>query len=138
LAVAMGNAERLQLTARSAFVRGDWCSTLAGRFDVVLSNPPYIPQRDIAALDADVRLFEPHGALVGGADGLACYRSIFAQIIPHLAPSALLIFEVGAGQADEVAALGIAQGLTLSTISPDLAGIPRAVVFNTTQPEDKD
>ena len=98
-------------------------------FDVVLSNPPYIPTTDIAELDADVREFEPHSALDGGADGLDCYRSILQQLTSHLASNALVLFEVGAGQADDVATLGQTHGLTLLNITPDLAGIARIVAL---------
>ncbi len=129
LTIARRNAESLQLHARSAFLCSDWCSNLDGQFDVVLANPPYIPTRDVAALAADVRDYEPHAALDGGADGLDCYRDIAAQILPHLAPGGVLIFEVGVGQAQDVAALGQAAGLALLDITADLAGIPRVVAF---------
>lgn len=130
LAVAERNAEALSLNKRATFVRSNWCSNLSGHFDVLLSNPPYIPSPDIAILDADVRGYEPHAALDGGADGLDCYRSVCAQISPHLAPGALLLFEVGMGQADDVAAIGQANGFQLLSITADLAGIPRIVALN--------
>jgi release factor glutamine methyltransferase len=132
LSIAAHNAENLQLSTRSVFLRSNWCSNVAGEFDIVLANPPYIPASDIAALDADVRAYEPHAALDGGVDGLGCYRSIVAQIGPHLAPNALLLFEVGMGRAADVAALGQAHGLTLVDITADLAGIPRVVCFTQT------
>ncbi len=131
LAIAQRNAARLGLQARSAFCCSNWCSNVAGMFDVVLSNPPYIPTAEIATLDMDVQGFEPHAALDGGADGLACYRSILQQVRPHMNAGALLLFEVGAGQADDVAALGVGQGFSLLEISADLAGIARVVVLQT-------
>jgi release factor glutamine methyltransferase len=129
LAVATKNAAALGLGTRAALQCSNWCSNVEGTFDVVLSNPPYIPRAEIATLDTDVQGFEPHSALDGGVDGLDCYRAISAQILPHLNPGALLLFEVGAGQADDVAALGVAHGLTLISITSDLAGIPRIVAF---------
>ena len=129
LAVAAQNAAALQLAARCTFVRSNWCSNVEGKFDVVLSNPPYIPTLDIAGLDVDVQGYEPHTALDGGADGLDCYRSIVSQITSHLNDGALILFEVGMGQAEDVAQLGSAHGLTLSTIACDLAGIARIVAF---------
>lgn len=131
LNVAQQNAVRLGLAARSLFVEGNWCGPVSGLFDVVVSNPPYIPTADIAGLDADVRLYEPHAALDGGVDGLDCYRTILQQLGVHLNPNALILFEVGQGQADDVAKLGVAQGYTLVEISTDLAGIGRVVVLQT-------
>lgn len=152
LAVAKRNAARLGLEARSVFTLSNWCSNVSGPFDVVLSNPPYIPTADIAALDADVRDYEPHAALDGGADGLDCYRRIVQQLSiasdcsaeqscaplggrkagSLLAPRALVLFEVGAGQAEDVAQLGQQHGFDLLEISPDLAGISRVVVLQPT------
>lgn len=127
LAVAAKNAAALQLESRAAFLCSDWCSTLEGMFDVVLANPPYIPSAEIETLEADVRVYEPRSALDGGADGLVEYRAIFAQMKPYLAPNALLIFEVGMGQAADVAALAVAHGFTIHPTTTDLAGVPRVV-----------
>jgi len=129
LAIAAKNAAALGLAARVEMLHSDWCSKLVGRFDVVLSNPPYIPTRDIATLDADVQAYEPHSALDGGADGLDCYRTLVQQLVQHANPNALLLFEVGAGQAADVAALGAAAGWNLTEITNDLAGIPRVVAL---------
>lgn len=136
LAVAAGNAAALGLADRCSMLRSNWCSNLAGTFDVVLANPPYIPTDDIAGLAADVRGFEPHGALDGGADGLDCYRRILGTLeasrgalAGHLNAGALVLFEVGMGQADDVAALGQAAGFSVKEIANDLAGIARVVVF---------
>jgi release factor glutamine methyltransferase len=129
LAVATHNARKLQLAGRSMFVEGDWCDGLEGTYDVVLANPPYIPSAAISTLHADVRDYEPHGALDGGADGLDCYRLILNQLPPYLAPDALLLFEVGEGQAADVASLGQQAGFRLRKIVADLAGIPRIVAL---------
>ena len=129
LQIATKNAAALNMQHRCALLQSDWCSHVSGQFDVVLANPPYIPTSDIAALDADVRLHEPHEALDGGADGLDCYRDILQQIMPHLAPKALLIFEVGQGQDEDLVRLGLAHGLRHVETAADLAGIGRVVAF---------
>lgn len=128
-AVALGNAMALGFSRRAAFVRGDWCAGLVGKFDVVLANPPYIPTEAIAALEADVREYEPHGALDGGADGLSDYRRILAELAPHLAADAHVFFEVGQGQAADVAGLAESQGFDCLAMVPDLAGIARVLVM---------
>lgn len=129
LVVAKRNAQALGLEKRVEFLCSHWCSNLGGMFDVVLANPPYIPTTDIATLADDVRGFEPHAALDGGADGLACYRGIVQQLPAYLNPGAHLLFEVGQGQAADVAALGQAAGCNLIDIVKDLAGIDRVVAL---------
>lgn len=131
LAVATQNAAALGLASRVEMLHSDWCSKLAGRFDVILSNPPYIPTADIAALDADVNVYEPMSALDGGADGRDCYRALTQQLLQHANPNALLLFEVGIGQAEDVATIGVNAGWKLLEITNDLAGIPRVVALQT-------
>ncbi len=130
LAIAAKNAAALGMQQRCELLQGNWCSNISETFDVVLANPPYIPTADIAVLDADVRNHEPHAALDGGVDGLDCYRSILQQIVPHLKPAALLIFEVGQGQDKDLIRLGTAQGLRHVETAADLAGILRVVAFS--------
>jgi release factor glutamine methyltransferase len=127
LQVARGNARRVGLT-RAAFVACDMLAALSGPFDVVVSNPPYIASGDIAALAPEVRDFEPRLALDGGCDGLDCYRMMAAAVPALLALNGLVVVELGSGQAKSVAALFDAAGLALSTLRPDLNGIPRALV----------
>lgn len=131
LAIATQNAAALGLASRVEMLHSDWCSKLTGTFDVILSNPPYIPTADIAALDADVNAYEPLSALDGGADGLNCYRVLVQQLLRHANPNALLLFEVGMGQAEDVAAIGVNAGWKLLDITNDLAGIPRVVALQT-------
>jgi release factor glutamine methyltransferase len=128
LALARRNAERLGLAGRTLFVACDFAAALGGGFDLVVSNPPYIPTADIAALAPEVRDFDPHLALDGGADGLAAYRAIAADGARVLAPGGTLVVEVGIGQADEVGTILAAAGLIPEgAAQADLAGIPRAV-----------
>jgi release factor glutamine methyltransferase len=101
---------------------------LRGPFDVIVSNPPYIASGEIANLPPEVRLFDPRLALDGGADGLDCYRAIAATAPALLAPDGVIVIELGAGQAEPVAALFAAAGLVLSSPRSDLSGVPRALV----------
>jgi release factor glutamine methyltransferase len=129
LAVARDNAERLGLRARTGFVACDFGTALAGGFDLVVSNPPYIPTAEIATLAPEVRDFDPRGALDGGRDGVAAYRAIAADARRLLAPGGTIAVEVGLGQADAVAALMAAHGLVAcGTPRRDLAGVARVVV----------
>jgi release factor glutamine methyltransferase len=127
LAVARDNARRLALT-RARFIACDMAAALRGPFDAIVSNPPYIASGDIAALAPDVRDFDPHLALDGGADGLHFYRAIAAAAPTLLAPGGVLVVELGIGQAEPVAHLFAAAGLAPSPPYPDLNGTPRALV----------
>lgn len=127
LEVARRNAVRNGVGARARFGRSSWWSHVRGQFDLVVSNPPYIPTGDIPGLAADVRDHEPILALDGGYDGLQPYRAIAAGIGKSLSDGGVLAVEVGQGQADDVAALWHHCGLRDIVISPDLAGIPRVV-----------
>lgn len=125
---ARDNARALGLADRAAFTVGDWATALAGRFDLVLSNPPYIPESDIAALEPEVREHDPRLALSGGADGLDAYRALAAAMPDLLAPGGTAVVELGIGQAADVAALFRAAGLDIAGTPHDLAGIPRCMV----------
>jgi release factor glutamine methyltransferase len=127
LRVAQQNAENLGLLARVTFQQGCWFDTVTGLFDVVVSNPPYIPTADIATLARDVRDFDPHCALDGGADGLDPYRVILADAGRFMAPGGLLAFELGLNQAQTVAAMTTSAGFQNVEIHHDLAGIGRVV-----------
>ena len=98
-----------------------------GEFDAIVSNPPYIPDGDIAGLDVSVRDYEPHLALRGGEDGLDFYRAICAQWRTALRADGRLLFEVGIGQADDVLRIMRGCGFGDVEITPDLNGIPRVV-----------
>ena len=111
-ALAAANAIALGLADRGAFLCADWVGPLAGRFDLVLCNPPYIPTCDIGGLMPEVARHEPAGALDGGRDGLAAYRRII-PFLPHLfRPDAVAVLELGIGQAPDVAALRRKPGLS--------------------------
>jgi release factor glutamine methyltransferase len=129
LAVARDNAQRHGLAARADFIACDQGAALAGGFDIVVANPPYIASDDIASLPVEVRDFDPALALDGGPDGLAAYRVIAGDARRLLNPGGTMIVEIGVGQGESVAHLLRESGLNvLLPIRPDLAGIPRAVV----------
>ncbi len=129
LAVARGNADRLGFGRRTAFQAGDWARGVTERFDLVLANPPYV--EDGAILAPDVGDFEPASALFAGADGLDAYRDLVPQLPGLLNPSGVAVVEIGATQADGVADLMAAAGLT-STLRRDLAGHDRCLIARRT------
>lgn len=121
------NAATLGLASRAAFRLGNWLEGVTERFDVIVSNPPYIPSAEIGGLMPEVRLFDPLAALDGGADGLDPYR-LLAPLLPSvLVPGGWVFFEVGQGQAQDVASFLEKAGLTALEIVDDLAGIARCV-----------
>ena len=125
---ARHNAERLGLGSRAHFLVGNWAPALTGRFDAIVTNPPYIESAVIPALPPEVREFDPERALDGGADGLAAYRAIAAELPDLLSPDGIFAAEIGFGQSDAVAAILSKRGLRIDGAVPDLAGIPRCVV----------
>jgi release factor glutamine methyltransferase len=126
---AAGNAALNGVGERATFRQGSWTEGLVGSFDVIVSNPPYIPSGEIAALSVEVRDHDPLLALDGGADGLGPYR-IFARTLPALlAPGGIVVFEIGAGQGPDVVALMRAGGLEFRGSRNDLGGHERALIF---------
>lgn len=127
LAVAADNARRNGVDGRVAFREGDLGRLPDGPYDLIVSNPPYIPEADMAGLMPEVRDFEPCLALCGGQDGLDCYRLLARQAPDRLVPGAWLLLEVGIGQAPAVEALLAAAGLREVFSRQDYAGVPRVV-----------
>lgn len=125
LTYARDNARALGMDARVRFVAGDWAAGLDGRFDLILSNPPYIATTE--ALPPEVRDHEPPDALFAGTDGLDAYRIIAPQLPPLLASDGAAILEIGATQACTVTALLVREGFAVA-LRRDLAGNPRALV----------
>jgi release factor glutamine methyltransferase len=126
LTVAKRNAEALQI-GRATFIEGSWEAGLAqAPFDLVLSNPPYIPDAEIPGLDPDVRNYDPGLALAGGTDGLDPYRVILGLAERLLKPGASIGVEFGLGQGETVASLMAKAGLTDVMLLKDLAGHERA------------
>jgi release factor glutamine methyltransferase len=124
--VARANAERHHCEARLEFASGSWYEPVGSqRFDVIVSNPPYVAAGDPHLAQGDLR-FEPSAALTDGSpDGLASIRAIVAGARAHLEPGGWLLFEHGYDQADRARALLESSGFDSIFSTPDLAGIPR-------------
>jgi release factor glutamine methyltransferase len=128
LRTAQANAIQLGLARRAAFVTSDYLAALAGPFDLIVSNPPYIRSADIATLAPEVRDHDPRRALDGGADGLDAYRTIARQASARLSPGGMLVLEIGQRQSGDVAPLLAAAGLlALQPPRADLGGVLRVV-----------
>ncbi len=127
-ALAARNAAALKISDRAAFFAGSWADALDQQFDLVLSNPPYIPATEILTLMPEVQKFEPVGALDGGVDGLDAYRKIVGNLPRLLAPGGRAILELGVGQAKAVAELAAGADFDCATRA-DLSGIARAAVL---------
>ncbi len=129
LAVTMENAGHLQVTDRLVCIRSNFLETAERQFDVIVSNPPYIPSDAIRGLAPEVRDHDPHLALDGGSDGLACYRSIAAGAGAALATGGFVGVEIGAGQGPDVTAIFASTEFNLIAQKQDLAGHIRALAF---------
>ena len=127
LDVARGNAVALGLSDRAGFRLSDWFVAVEGRFDLIVSNPPYIAAAEMEGLSPEVRDWEPQMALTPGGDGLDAYRAITAGAPAHLEPGGRLMVEIGPTQGEAVAELFRGAGLADVAILPDLDGRPRVV-----------
>jgi release factor glutamine methyltransferase len=132
LVIARANADRLGVTSRITFVLADCWSPLdpatsLGRFDLIVSNPPYIAEADLASLEPEVRQYEPRIALTPGSDPLSFYRRIITGVADHLEPDGSLMLELGYGQAHPVSEILHLTGMHELAIISDLAGIPRVL-----------
>jgi release factor glutamine methyltransferase len=125
--VARSNIEACGLAERAEIRLGDWTGGLEGRFDLIVSNPPYIRSADLLRLPREVRNFDPQLALDGGIDGLDAYRRIMPGSRSLLSGRGRLMVEVGAGQAPDVLAIAGQCGFFEPTIEKDLAGLDRVV-----------
>ncbi len=125
------NLAALGLAARGRAVTGDWTAGTSGRFDIIVSNPPYIAEKDRGTLPRDVAAFEDHRALFAGADGLDAYRALSGRLAGVAAGGGLIALELGAGQAEAVAALlrpAFPNGQFAAV--PDLGGTARALIID--------
>lgn len=126
LAVAAQNAAALDLSP--TLIESDWFAAVTSRFDLIVSNPPYIAAHEMPALAPEVRDWEPRMALTDEGDGLGAYRAIAAGAAAHLTPGGRIIVEIGPDQADAVTALFAAAGLTPAGTHADMDGRPRVVI----------
>lgn len=129
LAIAHANARALRVDTRARFMQSNWAAGIEEQFDIIVSNPPYIARRDMAALPKDVVGFEPHSALVAGEDGLDAYRALLPQVSKLLKERGIALFEIGQGQAANVSDIASKAGLNVAEIKPDLAGIDRCIIL---------
>jgi release factor glutamine methyltransferase len=132
-ATARRNAQLLGLGERARFIVADWASAIEARFDAVVANPPYIASGAISRLMPEVREHDPHRALDGGADGLDAYRAIAADLPRLVVSGGVFATEIGAGQADAVAAILQQSGFGFDGLSSDLAGIARVIATRRTE-----
>ncbi|MGU3573892.1 peptide chain release factor N(5)-glutamine methyltransferase [Brucellaceae bacterium C25G] len=129
LSTARINAENAGVSSRFAALHSDWFANVRGRYDVITSNPPYIPHHEIAALSREVREYDPVTALDGGLDGLDFYRSLASHAVNHLQDDGLVAVEIGAGQLPDVDAIFNGHGFKLLQIVKDLGQHERALLF---------
>ncbi|MFN7102892.1 MAG: peptide chain release factor N(5)-glutamine methyltransferase [Pseudorhizobium sp.] len=129
LRTASSNAERLGLNGRFAAMRSDWFEGVAGRFDIIVSNPPYIRRDVVAELEPEVRDFDPALALDGGLDGLDAYRAIAAGASAALLADGILGVEIGFDQKDSVTEIFAAAGFTLRQAVRDYGDNDRVLIF---------
>lgn len=127
LKVAKKNAALLGVADRVQFFESSWFDQVTGQFDIIVSNPPYIESNEIQTLQPEVTQYEPLEALDGGEDGLDCYRFIISNITSHLSNGGFAIFEVGKGQAGEIARLMKHKGFLSVAVHNDLASVGRCV-----------
>jgi release factor glutamine methyltransferase len=128
-AIADSNAAVFNLSNRIVFIESNWFENIQGTFDLIVSNPPYIPALDIPNLEIEVRNHDPHLALDGGEDGLTCYRSIAAGASKHLNPNGVIAVEIGAGQAPDIEAIFNSHGFARTAHKRDLGNHIRCLAF---------
>ncbi len=126
-ATAEGNAVALGVSSRAEIVEADWFDGIGGRYDLIVSNPPYIAAAEMAGLAPEVRDWEPRLALTDEGDGLSAYRAIAAGAARHLTTGGRLLVEIGAGQGEAVTAIFRAAGLAGVAIHSDLDGRDRVI-----------
>ena len=128
LTYARRNAATLGLDDRCAFLCGDWWEAVAGRFDVVLANPPYVASGEIEGLMVEVGAHEPRLALDGGRDGLAAYRRLIPGLAARLLPGGVAVLEIGHDQGPAVQGLARGAGLDRTRLMQDLGRRNRCLV----------
>ena len=126
---ARANARANLVGGRCAFAVGNWAASISGRFDLIVSNPPYIRTADLTLLSPEVYRHDPRAALDGGGEGLDPYPDIFAQAVDLLAPGGHVVVEFGDGQGDEVARIAAAAGFSCVERVRDLGKVERAAAF---------
>lgn len=129
LCTARINAENASVSSRFAALHSDWFRDVSGYYDVITSNPPYIPHHEIAALSREVRYYDPLIALDGGLDGLDFYRTLAQHAANHLYDDGVVAIEIGAGQLSDVELIFNHHDFKLTCSKKDLGGHERALLF---------
>lgn len=130
LATALRNSRDLGLSERFTATKSDWFGAISGKFDVIVSNPPYINSAEIGTLQKEVRDFDPLLALDGGADGLDAYRVIAAESADHLKPDGIVAVEIGSSQNVDVSRIFREAGFSVIMALRDLGKNDRVLVFS--------
>jgi release factor glutamine methyltransferase len=128
LRVAEHNAEALGLAERARFIRSDWFAAVRGKFDLIVSNPPYLAEDEMAGLAPEIRDWEPRGALTPGVDGLDAYRAVAAGAGARLMPGGWIVLEIGPSQAAAVTHLLASAGFEAPEVRQDLDRRDRVVL----------
>ncbi len=127
LQTAQENAQKNGVAARAQFIKSDWFDSVEGKFDLIVSNPPYIARSVIPGLASEVRNHDPILALEGGEDGLEAYKKIFSSLFLFLNPGGLALFEIGFDQGETVVRLSEESNVSVRGVHRDLAGMARVV-----------
>ncbi|WP_336276391.1 peptide chain release factor N(5)-glutamine methyltransferase [Bartonella sp. CB178] len=129
LKTATKNAQNAKVIHRFTPLLSDWFDSVTGRFDLIISNPPYIPEKDIEKLSKEVRCYDPLRALIGGKDGLDFYRKLVHEATNYLKENGHIAVEIGHSQDKEVCNLFEGNGFQCLEVRRDLNNIPRALLF---------
>ena len=130
LETASLNAKNAGVADRFTPLNSDWFFSLSGKFDMIISNPPYIRESQISSLATEVKKYDPLRALSGGQDGLQFYRQLAKEGRQFLKPHGMIAVEIGKGQEKDVIALFSESGFELKKTRKDLNGILRALLFS--------
>ena len=129
LIIADKNIKKFKLGKKLKLKKSDWFSNVCGKFDIIVSNPPYIRTSNIKNLDREVRLYDPFIALNGGLNGLGCFKKIARDAKSHLKENGIILLEIGFGQINSVKKIFEKEGFKNFLKEKDLQGIIRVVGF---------
>lgn len=129
LKVAQSNAINLRISNKVSFIASNWTKSIKGKFDIIISNPPYIKSSEIIYLQKEVKNHDPLIALDGGEDGLGCYKEIMETIKPLMNKNSFLLFEIDSWQGNKIIELSKKNYLKFFSIKKDLSGKERCIIF---------
>ena len=129
LKVAQSNAINMKISDKVSFIASNWTKSIEDKFDIIISNPPYIKSSNIIYLQKEVKNHDPIIALDGGEDGLKCYKEIMKNIKPLMNKNSFLLFEIDSWQGNEIIELSKKNHLKFFSIKKDLSGKERCIIF---------